>query len=96
MYYQKMHSRSFRNFNTSESFFLKKELFRVRECQTEATMAKSRSRSRARSLVPHEVTITTPEDPEFDKVKELLERSSNIIAVTGAGMSTSCGIPVRT
>jgi hypothetical protein len=39
------------------------------------------------------IVFTSPDTAQFSQVINILNKSSNIIAVVGAGMSTSCGIP---
>lgn len=39
------------------------------------------------------IVFTSPDTAQFAQVTNLFRKSINIIAVVGAGMSTSCGIP---
>ena len=48
--------------------------------------------SREKAVMPPTV-FTSPETAQFSQITSLLNESVNIIAVVGAGISTSCGIP---
>jgi hypothetical protein len=39
------------------------------------------------------IILTSPDSVQFSQVVNLINNSVNIIAVVGAGISTSCGIP---